>query len=73
MMLMHKLEVMMYNRIVVVDGGEVREQGTYNELMKHKLSTAHPPLFERGFYATPRQVLKITFWIRMILSRFVTL
>jgi ABC-type multidrug transport system fused ATPase/permease subunit len=36
MMVMHKLEVMMMcDRIVVVDGG-VREQGTYNELMKRK-------------------------------------
>ncbi|EDR11779.1 uncharacterized protein LACBIDRAFT_313529 [Laccaria bicolor S238N-H82] len=34
MMVMHKLEVMMMcNRIVVVDGGEVRKQGTYDELM----------------------------------------
>jgi len=27
---------MMCNRIVVVDGGEVREQGMYNRLIKRK-------------------------------------
>lgn len=36
-MVTHKLEVMMMcDRIVVVDGGEVREQGTYDELMQRK-------------------------------------
>jgi len=36
-MVTHKLEVMMMcDRIVVVDDGEVKEQGTYDELMQRK-------------------------------------